>query len=150
MYNAATTPRENLFFSKLAILELCGWIETSMDSMVRRCAKKTLKRQANRDAADKIIKRTYSFEYDEHFRRMLIHVIGLKGIETIEQSLNPALFQKMKAALHSLKISRDNAAHTYIKGTTVTLDAPSLTRLRFTDVHDGLANIDHTLKKFGL
>ena len=36
--------KEALFCSKLAILELCGWIEESMDDMVRRCATEALER----------------------------------------------------------------------------------------------------------
>ena len=37
-YNRATSTRDSLFYSKLAILELCGWIEESMDDIVLRCA----------------------------------------------------------------------------------------------------------------
>jgi hypothetical protein len=131
----------------LAILELCGWIEISMDAMVRRCAKKNLRLQANRQFTDTIIRRTYSFEYDLHFRKMLIHVIGLTSLEKIERRLDPVEFQKLTAALHALKLNRDNEAHTYIKGVTAVIDAPSVTRGRFKDVYDGLEHFDRTMKR---
>ncbi len=74
LFKAAINPRDTLFLSKLAILELCGWIEISMDAIVRRCAKKNLKLQASRQSAEAIIQRTYSFDYQQHFRKMLIQV----------------------------------------------------------------------------
>jgi hypothetical protein len=38
-YRKATTSKELFFYSKLAIFELCGWIEESMDDIILRCAR---------------------------------------------------------------------------------------------------------------
>jgi len=147
LFKAAINPRDTLFLSKLAILELCGWIEISMDAIVRRCAKKNLKLQASRQSAEAIIQRTYSFDYQQHFRKMLIQVIGLKSLEKIERRLNPVEFQKLTAALNALKVNRDNEAHTYIKGVTAIIDAPSVTRGRFNDIYGGLQHFESTMKR---
>ena len=37
-FNKTNSPKLELFYSKLAIIELCGWIEESMDDIVLRCS----------------------------------------------------------------------------------------------------------------
>jgi len=136
-----------LFYSKLAILELCGWTEVSMDDIIRRHSKRILKEPQNWQYIEKeVIKRTYGFEYQVHFRRMLISIIGLTGVERLEKTVDPARLQPMIAALNSLKPYRDKEAHEYIKGTTRRLDAPSITRGRFIVIYEGLRNIDTVLR----
>jgi hypothetical protein len=149
LFKAATNPRDSLFLSKLAILELCGWIEISMDAIARRCVKKRLRIQNSRLSAESVIQNTFSFEYQRHFRKMLIHIIGLDGFDKIERKLDPIQLQKLRAGLDALKINRDREAHTYIKGITVNIDAPSVTRGRFNDIYDALDHFDKTMKKVG-
>lgn len=37
-YNSSwRSPRRQFFFAKLAVLELCGWIEETMDDIVKDC-----------------------------------------------------------------------------------------------------------------
>ena len=72
------TVRDPLYFSKLSLLELCGWIEVTMDGIVGDCGKKHLKVSGNRKfLTDTVIRRTYGFSYEGHFRQMLMRVIGL-------------------------------------------------------------------------
>ena len=62
-YNMATSTRDSLFYSKLAILELCGWIEESMDDIVLRCACRHLTDIDNITFVKRqIIKRNYGFD----------------------------------------------------------------------------------------
>ena len=62
----------------------------------------------NRSYCDeKIIKRTYGFEYDAHFRFMLIRLVGLINVERLEQQVDPAKHIQMTAALKFLKPLRD-------------------------------------------
>ena len=76
-FDRAKSQREALFLSKLAILELCGWIEDSMDDVIQRCANKHLNEKGNLKHVEKsIIKVTHGFDYDLHFRNMLIKLIG--------------------------------------------------------------------------
>src|SRR5438105_2751847 len=88
-YRRAASPKEAQFFSKLAILELCGWIEESMDDVILRCARKHLNVAANRSYCEKeVVKRTYGFDYHYNFRFMLIRLLGLIAVEKLEQRVD--------------------------------------------------------------
>ena len=60
-YNRKTRNlRDPLYYSKLALLELCGWIEVTMDGIVLDCAQKHLTRHSNLNyVQDSIIHRTF-------------------------------------------------------------------------------------------
>ena len=88
LYEKSSDIQDGLFYSKLAILELCGWIEISMDDIILRLAKKHLKQSKNIAFVEKdVIRRTYGFDYSRHFRKMLINIIGITGVEKIEKKL---------------------------------------------------------------
>lgn len=146
-YARARSPRECLYYSKLAVLELCGWIEESMDDIVLRCAVRNLRTPANRQLVeDSIVLRTYGFEYEKHFRQMLMRLIGLVGLERLERHVDPLQLHILKSVLGSLKAVRDQEAHTHLKGVTRRLDAPSIQRRRCTQVYDALIEIDGKLR----
>ena len=127
-YRHARTAKEAQFFSKMAILELCGWIEESMDDIVLRCANKHLKQPANRRYCEReVVKRTFGFDYEKNFRSMLVRVLGLIIVERIENSIDRTVHDQMVAALSQLKQQRDPEAHTHLKGMTRTINAPSVT-----------------------
>ena len=134
------------YFAKLAIIETCGWIEECMDDIVRRCAAKHLSDKKNIAFVDKLIEDIHSFKYS-HFRNMLIQVLGIVNVERLEQTYNQNKFDQMSSSLGSLKKRRDDQAHTYIKGTTQIIDAPSLTRSRFEKAYDGLKDIETCVRK---
>lgn len=147
-FRHAGSTKESLFYSKLALMELCGWIEISMDDIVVRCAKKRIKDAANSKMLhNEIVRKNYGFDYERNFRRMLIRVIGLIGTEKLERKLNKTAHSKFVSTLSSLKLARDAEAHTYVKGTTRSIDAPSLTLSRFFDVYAGLSSLDAKLRK---
>lgn len=151
LYRNLTSIKKGLFYSKLAILELCGWIEESMDDMIQTCANRYLKDVNNRKfVKDSVIERTYGFEYKKYFRRMLIQTIGIIKLEKLERKLHPVKFPHMQLALKDLKHSRDSLAHTHIKGVTKRLDAPSVTKNRFLIIYEGLRDIDDKLKRIKL
>lgn len=136
---------DGLYFAKLATLEVCGWIEESMDSIVLSYATRHLTDSGNIDyTRSEIIKKTHSFDYDR-FRLMLMRVIGIILLEKLEMSLNTAKLSKMKGSLSILKDRRDQQAHTHIKGRTVHIDAPSVTARHFQNVYDGLIDIESLL-----
>lgn len=148
LFNKTSNPKEALFYSKLAILELCGWIEESMDDIVKNCANRKLRNNDNLIFLKKeIIKKVHGFDYHNNFRKMLMQVIGLIRLEIIERKVDQTKLEHMKAALNALKAQRDTVAHTYIKGITLRIDAPSITKQRFVDVYEGLKNIEHELKR---
>lgn len=146
-FTNAKNQRDSLFFSKLAILELCGWIEESMDDVVTRCSARRLKLQANIEHCEKqIVKRTYGFDYQEHFRSMLIRLLGLINVEKIESRVDQQKLQRMTAALTTLKLQRNAEAHTHLKGTTRTINAPSVTITQFQPVYDGLREFERVIR----
>ena len=140
-------PRDPLYYSKLALIELCGWIEITMDSIIRDCARKHVMNANNlKHVEDSVIQRTYSFTYNDHFRDMLTRVVGLVNVERLERMFNPLKFDLMKSSLGTLKAERDRAAHTHISNVTQTLSAPSTISVHFQHVYDGLKDVERCLK----
>lgn len=147
MYRKAATQKHSLFYSKLAVLELCGWIEESMDDVILRCASRHLAEDSNRKKIrEDVVKRTYGFEYENHFRKMLIQLVGLIEVERIESSVDQVKKDQLKATLGALKASRDGEAHTHLKGVTRTINAPSVTLNQFELVADGLLEYDRVIR----
>lgn len=147
-YNQASTPQASLMYSKLAILELCGWIEESMDDLVMRCGKRCVKSVDLQEIIQKkVIRPNSGFSYDDHFKKMLAQVIGLIQLEKIEKQSNSQIIQNFKAVLNNLKSPRNVVAHTYISGRTPSINAPSYTLQQFNDVYLGLKEIEKILKK---
>ena len=144
----ASSHQESLFFSKLAILELCGWIEESMDDIVMRCAIRHLRESSNRKyCEDEFIGRTYGFDYHKHFRFMLIRLLGLVNVELIEAKVDRTKRDRLKAALSILKTQRDTEAHTHVKGVARTINAPSVTIAQFSALYEGLGEFDRVIRR---
>lgn len=140
--------RRALFYSKLAIIELCGWIEESMDSIIEMLSDKHLSEADNRDYIhNSVIRCTHGFHYNKNFRIMLINIIGLINVERLESKLDKHKFHSMKSNLGSLKVCRDQQAHIHIKGTTTSIDTPSITRNRFIKVYEGLKDVELYCRK---
>ena len=148
----SSNPREPLYYAKLAIIELCGWIESAMDDIIRDCAGRCLRDPKNlRAIEDNVIERTHSFSYDPHFRLMLIHVVGLAKVEELERMLDANKFHMLKSALGTLKAQRDREAHTYTSGVTQTILAPSiLISQHFPRVYEGLTDIERCVRRLRL
>lgn len=85
LYNASTSQKKTIYYSKLALLELCGWLEETMDNIVEAHCNRKLKLTANKTEFKKErIKPIYGFEYNRHFRPMLMAAIGIIELEKIE------------------------------------------------------------------
>ena len=148
LYSNSRGHMRPLFFSKLAILELCGWVEESMDDVIETCAKRHLRQPSNMTFVEKqVVKRTHGFDYEQHFRSMLVQLIGIIDLERLETHLDNTKFDTMKSALSSLRESRDKQAHTHLKDATTRIDAPSITRSRFQDVYLGLKDIESCIRR---
>jgi hypothetical protein len=151
LYKTSIDPRMSLFYSKFAIIELCGWIEESMDEIILKSSKRLLKNQAHLIDVEKVfIKRNYSFEYGNNFKSVLMRVIGLKEIEKIESLMSPANLTLLQSTLDNLKKIRDRIAHTHITGSTLTIDAPTITINNFNNVYTSLKEYERILKKLKL
>jgi len=146
LYNASPSIQNSLFYSKLAVIELCGWIEMSMDDIALRLASRRLRHPDHRKYIEKeVVRRTYGFDYERHFLPMIEAIIGRHGIEQMNTRVDNILILPLVGALSTLKSARDQLAHQYIKGTTPVIDAPSVTSARFLVVLAGLKNIEAAL-----
>lgn len=145
----AESQKHGVYFAKLAILELCGWIEVSMDALIiEHCNRHLTQRRNLRFVENDVVKKTYGFDYESHFRKMLINIIGIIACEKLEAQVNVAVFTKFIAQLNSLKLARNGLAHTYLKGMTAIIDAPSVTMSRFDDIYAGLKEYEAILRLF--
>ena len=140
-------PRDPLYFSKLALMELCGWVEGTMDRIVRDYARRHLSDPNNLSYLERIVRRTSGFSYDNHFRDMLIRAIGLVKVEELENALNPIKFQLLKSSLETLSEQRNSAAHTHLVNVTQSLLAPSVINVHFIQVYDGLKDIERCIRR---
>ena len=146
LYDASPSVQKGLFYSKLAVIELCGWIEMSMDDIILRVATRRLRKPKHLKYIEKdVVKRTYGFDYEQHFLPMVEAIVGRHGIEKMNTRLDNTLIPPLIGALSALKTARNQLAHQYIKGTTLVIDAPSVTNGRFPVVLAGLKDIEHVL-----
>ena len=145
-YRQAKSQKDNLFFSKLAILELCGWLEESIDEIVEDFAKKHIKNLNNRKLIQDKTTRTYGFEYERHFKSLIIQLVGIVVFERIEANIDSTKLQLFISSISSLVTRRNSEAHTHIKGVTKIIDAPSLTINHFNNIYDGLIEFEKALK----
>jgi hypothetical protein len=147
-YINSSSPKKSSFYSKLAVIELCGWIEESMNDIIMRCATRKLKLPSSRKYAEKqIVKPNYGFTYDGHFRKMLIQLMGIITTERIERLVDPLTSDVFKSQLKSLKTVRNSEAHTHLKGFTRSIDAPSVTLGRLPSIYSGLNEYDRVIRK---
>ena len=135
------------FYAKLALLELSGWIEESMDEMVK---KYSLKKRVSHAYIDNLIKKNYSFDYQKNFREMLVKLLGLKNLEILEKKVQKNKKDELESSLALLKPMRDNHAHTTLqgKGPTPTIWAPTYTLSIFNKVYVGLREYEIKLNEF--
>ena len=145
-FNQARTQKEPLYFSKLAVLELCGWLEISIDDLVCRAVRRRI-RHANalNEFEESVVKPVYGFHYKKHFRRMLCAAIGEITTYEIETSMDQLKRQQLVSELNALSTNRNALAHTYIKGMTQNIDAPSRTIARFGNAYGGLKEFEREI-----
>jgi hypothetical protein len=138
------------YFQKLALLELCGWIEMEQDEMVRECAKHIGSEAAKDPFLMDQIKRTSGFTYEDHFRKLLLTVCGLGQILKIEKALDQQLFEGFKRELNQLVEKRNGLAHTYLLGSVMTLDSLGVCITTHSKIEAGLKAITIEMRKLRL
>ncbi len=119
-----------------------------MDDVILRCAKRHLKNQNNLEFVRKqIVAKTYGFDYEQHFRKMLIQLLGVIVVERIEKRVDPGRHLKLTATLQVLKKTRNTEAHTHLKGVTKHINAPSLTLGQLEALYGGLKEFESILRQ---
>jgi hypothetical protein len=136
------------FASKLAILELCGWIEVSLDECIDRASNRVLQKQESRKFIAEKVKKNSGFDYDSHFRTMIVNLIGIWGFEKIVQNVETTIVVNFMNELNTLKIKRNSLAHTYTRAITEHYDAPSITLERFVHIRAGFEAFERALQNY--
>lgn len=149
LYNNSSSQKKAIYYSKLSIIELCGWIEEICDDIILRHSNRCLKLNDNKRYIKQIIKRNNGFDYDNNIRPMLIKLIGIIKLEEVEKKLEKKGGQItiLKSTLETLKIERNKAAHTYLKGSTRLFSSPSISLNHFHILIKIFKLIENELKK---
>ena len=99
--------------SKLAVLELCGWIEGEFDRLA------LVAESGRLNDADwvrsNVISKTYGFKYEDHWRPMLARIVGEVFARKIEAKMEydfPGELEQMRSLLGTLWRIRCDFAHT--------------------------------------
>ena len=148
LYNSPFSQKKTIYFSKLAIMELSGWIEETIDDIIIRHANRNLKEPKNKKyCKERIIRPNYGFQYDKNIRPMLINLLGLIDVEKLEKKLEKNFqLELFEENLKKIIEIRNRAAHTYLKGATRTFDSPSIIINSFNNIIPVLENIDKELR----
>jgi hypothetical protein len=135
--------KDSIYISKLAILEYCGWIEDSLDKIVRRSVSKKIKTLPFKQMLDqRIIGNNYGFLYKENFRPMMLSAIGIVKMESLERKIDSdGHLEILISQLESVKKNRDSAAHTWVNEVLPQYQAPSSLRSKIEIIHPILKNI---------
>lgn len=149
LYHNASSQKKTIYFSKLAVIELCGWIEETLDDIIIKHGNRNLKAINNKVyCRDKIVSPNYGFQYNKNIRPMLINLLGLIQLEKFETELEKrAQITLLKNSLGNLKRARNEAAHTHLKGITRRYNAPSRTLGDFNRISALLEIMDKELRK---
>ena len=104
------------FYSKLALIEYCGWLEVSIDILVHRIISKITDADLIK-IGERSVKTNYGFTYDDHFRVLLVKNLGLKNTEILLNKLRSSGdLALLESKLNTFKTLRNEAAHNYFTG----------------------------------
>lgn len=150
LYNAAilgSDPDLPRYYSRLAVIELGGWIEECMDDLARcHPRRKKLRTSEGRNYVDNIVKDNHGFEYNRNFRRMMKKIVGIVILEKTEQKMNIIRKQALESSLTVLYPERNEHAHIPIK-TAPNFTTPSVCIAHFNQIYDGLQEFEKQLKR---
>lgn len=145
-YNASIAdPDMPIFFSKLAVIELSGWLEDSVDDILYEYIGQHLLDSDVIDPVKDIIQKNYGFKYSSNILKICLSVLGANNWENIVDKLKPVEYQNLKTITGSLTNSRNKAAHTS-SVVTRTFNAPSSTLADFRKLKPSIQIIEREVK----
>lgn len=133
------------YFSKLAVLELSGWVESMIDQAIKehftKCSQET------QNDAEKIINKCYGFKYKENIRPLLSNTLGIKNLSVIEEKLSKnGDLDIITNTFGQLAKMRDILAHTYVASHQSTIDSPLETRAKYKRIENPVSNLSRQIK----
>lgn len=135
--------------SKLAILELCGWLEVEFDRLIRLVAHGRLNDVEWVSA--QVIEKTNGFTYNKHWRVMLTKVVGevfARRVEERMEQVHPTELEQLKSLLGQLWTARCSFAHADMVTNVAAqqlFNAPSWTINQHTKLKEILGRYEQTL-----
>lgn len=129
----ASVGLESELLSKLAVIELGGWIEDSIDNILTKYVNKKIKAASERKhIREDIIEKVYGFDYKKNVRPLLERILGVRNYHRLVLALKKkGDYCILTSDIASLVGARNIAAHTHTKGVSRSFDAPSKTLDRF-------------------
>lgn len=129
-FNEETAPERPKLISKLALLELCGWLENWMDDFI-----KELSHDQNCEIEfinSSVIKPNHGFNYKKNFRSMITKIMGEYCVNIVERRFEatyPGDLERLKNHLGQLKGLRNDFAHNQYNAVIISqahFQAPSI------------------------
>jgi len=135
--------------SKLSVIELCGWIESTHDEIIEQCIKKhprIAEAEINKHYK-KYIKPIYGFHYEGHFRPMLTSILGYKNLINLENKINArGDLDLYKAKLGNYKTIRNDISHTFIEDYNSNIPAPNVVWRDYLEIYSFLRLIEKEVR----
>jgi 2-iminobutanoate/2-iminopropanoate deaminase len=141
------TPQMLFLYQKIAYIESCGWIEQCMDCFIDNMSNKFNLQPFDKQLLTTKLHKTYGFDYDLHFRPLLIYIIGLNGVSTLETKVNmDGSIDRLKGHLTILKTSRNELAHKHTDPSSrPVLYTPSDLKIIMVDIYALLVKIENII-----
>lgn len=135
VYTSTTDANMLQLYSKLAVLELSGWIEVSFDTLCQDYVNRKIVLADNQNKIMQIVKKHYGYSYESNIYPMMCSVLGIDNWENVLDSFPIADYINLKSILGTYKTLRDPAAHTNtVAGVTPTFRAPSTVMVDFNQI----------------
>ena len=147
-FDLSNSPVDQRYLSKVALIELCGWVEEEVDKLMLKYGKKCLKGTEFSTKYEEVVLNVYGFDYERHFRKMLVQLFGMYGTYHVEQSVGDALRIQLKSVLGGLKTRRDKLAHHQLKGQTAHLMGFSVLLNNQKIIYSALTSYEQAIKKY--
>lgn len=139
---------EQRYFSKLALIELCAWIEEEVDKMFFKASKSRLRGTDFELKFKRYIDHVHGFHYEDHISKIMIQLVGYSGFLEIERRIDSTSLVKLKSVLGTLKSKRNPLAHTQLTGQTPHLLGFSVLKNHQRIIYSALVQVESALKEY--
>ena len=148
LYYASSDTQMNILYSKLSVLELCGWIEISVDTILNEYVDSHILNIDNCKKIRKIINNTYGFDYEKHLFPLFSSVIGINNLENILDVITPTDLSNLISLTNTYSVIRNKAAHTDTpNGTTRTYNSPSIVLNDYRKIKGAIKTLEDEVQK---
>lgn len=154
---------ENRLLCKLAVIELCGWLEDEFDKLILFHLDNVSKQISNfdqsvykdysknyqewRSGTTKDVSKVYGMSYSGHFRKLLVLLLGNMNVLILEYRVGLDNLELLSNQLKILQDNRNELAHkSYLNITRQEIfQAPSVTIQAFHNIYPILEKFEKSL-----